>query len=351
MHHYDRDTLLQPLGIREDCQHLWRENIPREAIKHSFLMHGILALSALHIAHTRPVEADKYLRLCDKHQTKALEMFRTVLCTDITPEISTALFALSSTISILSMGRSCADAMSMPEPRYVSMEQVAELFLLTRGVRDLIHTCMEWVSSGPLGPMLDGHYIPDQHDVQLPVALQKQFINLQYMLEECCAVEYRPECERALRRLEDIYRNVLQVSATGEVETGQIWRWMLLVPCEFVTMIRACFPPALILLAHFAAVSLTVRKAWYTNDWGHYVLTGISMVLYGSDMYSYLDWPMEQARSNMVSSTIERAVRVTFTDRSIVDDFDATRGDRQRYEWRLAWCTKISLRPNAQLRA
>ena len=59
MHHYDRDTLLQPLGIREDCQHLWRENIPREAIKHSFLMHGILALSALHIAHTRPEEADK----------------------------------------------------------------------------------------------------------------------------------------------------------------------------------------------------------------------------------------------------------------------------------------------------
>lgn len=304
MHHYHRDTFLQPLGIREDCQHLWRENIPREAIKHSFLMHGILALSALHIAHTRPSEADKYLRSCDKHQTKALEMFRTVLCTDITPEISTALFALSSTISILSMGRSCADAMLMPEPRCVSMEQVAELFLLTRGVRDLIHTCMDWVSAGPLGPMLDGNNVPDQHDVQLPVAVQKHFINLQYMLEECCGVEYRPECERALRRLEDIYHNVLKASATGEVETGQIWQWMLLVPCEFVTMIRACFPPALILLANFAAVSLTVRKAWYTSDWGHYVLTGISIVLYGSDMYSYLDWPMEQARSNMVSVAI-----------------------------------------------
>lgn len=304
MHHYDRDTLLQPLGVRDECQHLWQENIPREAIKHPFLMHGILALSALHIAHERPAESEKYLQLCDKHQTKALEMFRSVLCADISPDVSAALFALSSTVSILSMGRSCTEASLMPELQYIGMEQVAELFLLTRGVRDLIYTCMTWVSAGPLGPLLDDHFLLlAESEVYLPVAVQKQFSYLQSMLVESCPVEYCPDCERALKCLEDVYCNVVRLSPTDEVETSQIWRWMLPVPSEFVRMISACSPPALVILAHFAAVSLSVRKAWYTKNWGQYVLSGVSMMLYGTEFYHCLDWPLEQARTRMVSNT------------------------------------------------
>ncbi|KAF7190205.1 hypothetical protein HII31_08536 [Pseudocercospora fuligena] len=303
MHHYDRDTLFQPLGIREDFQHLWREYIPREAIKHPFLMHGILALSALHIAFEQPENADKYLRLCDKHQTKALELFRTVLMTDITPDVSTALFALSTTISILSTARSCADAAMMQEPQFIGMDQVAELFLLTRGIRDLILTCMDWVSAGPLGPMLQGDDLSGRCDTELPSPVQRQFIILEHMLEECCPPEYRLDCEHALRSLEDIYRDISYVARAKDIETQHIWRWMLLAPPDPVRMVTACFPPALIILAHFAAVSLTAQKSWYTRDWGHYVLTGISMTLLGSEMHMYLDWPMEQARTQMAVLT------------------------------------------------
>ena len=38
-------------------------------------MHGILAISALHLAHTTPEQKDNYIVVSTQHQTAALELF------------------------------------------------------------------------------------------------------------------------------------------------------------------------------------------------------------------------------------------------------------------------------------
>ena len=82
---------------------------------------------------------------------------------------------------------------------------------------------------------------------------------------------------------------------------GHVFTWMTSVSAEFVNLIQNCSPPALILVAHFASVSLAVRSAWYTRDWGNYCLTGVGLALEGTDFQQWLEWPKAHAHSNMVS--------------------------------------------------
>lgn len=76
---------------------------------------------------------------------------------------------------------------------------------------------------------------------------------------------------------------------------------MTSVSGEFIMMIQNHFPPALVLVAHFASVSLAVRSAWYTRDWGNFCLAGVSLALEGTEYQQWLEWPLAHAHSNMVS--------------------------------------------------
>ena len=86
--------------MRPGVRHLWMQYVPQQARQHAFLMHGILALSALHLAYLSNYQETKYLQLCDKHQSIALKRFREILSGEIDPSVSDALFALSATISV-----------------------------------------------------------------------------------------------------------------------------------------------------------------------------------------------------------------------------------------------------------
>jgi hypothetical protein len=134
MHHYSDHVVNTPLAASENIQRLWKTTIPQQALQHAMLLHGLLALSALSLAYMRPAESAKYLSLCDKHQTIAIAGYRTVLNGEITPHNAHALFALASTISISSMARAGARASAQPAPRFISLDEIAEMFLLTRSV-------------------------------------------------------------------------------------------------------------------------------------------------------------------------------------------------------------------------
>jgi len=129
MHHYSHSTSRSRLGTSVKFQHMWQENIPSEAAKHPFVMHGVLALSALHLACTQRQQAAKYAYLCDKHQALALASYRQNL-THITDDIATALFALAVILSVSSMARATLKASSMAGPQFIDVDSICELFYL-----------------------------------------------------------------------------------------------------------------------------------------------------------------------------------------------------------------------------
>jgi hypothetical protein len=158
MHHYTDSIADGGMATRPKVRHLWQSYIPRQALKHTFLMHGLLALSALHLAYQHPEEAVRYLRLCDKHQSIALGRFRSILSSsEFDVERADALFGLAAVISVSSMARSSALFEHDSDEKVISMDEVVELFILTRGVRDVIHLAHQHISRGPLAELFEGH--------------------------------------------------------------------------------------------------------------------------------------------------------------------------------------------------
>lgn len=131
MYYYTTHVSTIGLGIRTELLALWRDYIPPEGFKHSFLLHGLLALAALKMANDQPSESARCLTLCDKHQAIAISGFRQALAGPIGPEIAVSLFALSSVISMSVMARACAKAASQPSAQYINPEEMANMFYLT----------------------------------------------------------------------------------------------------------------------------------------------------------------------------------------------------------------------------
>jgi len=294
MYHY-ATTVYDIVGVREELIHLWRDYIPQQAIQHPFLMHGILALAALHLAYLRPSSSVRQLQTCDKHQAIALEKFRSILSSPVDPQLADARFALAATLAVSSMARSCAGTDSAA----LDVNTIAELFILTRGVRDMIQLSAEYIRTGPLAALLQIRRCPDRTETTLPASVSAQFEAVQHML-----ITYELDsnalhhCQTALLELREIYQNIAHILRTGNVELGDLSRWQVLVSMEYITLVQAHNPLALIILAHYAVAMTTVHTAWYTQVWAERALRSINRVLDGT-MQRWMRWPVEQAKDRL----------------------------------------------------
>lgn len=294
MYHY-ATTVCDIVGIREDLIHLWRDYIPQQAVKHPFLMHGLLALAALHLARVRLHSSKQHLQRCDRHQALALERFRSILSSPVDPELVDALFALSATLAISSMARSCVQADSAA----LDVNTITELFILTRGVRDMIHLSYDRIMAGPLAALLQMRRDPEPTEASLPPSVSARFAEVQHML-----VTYGMDpnalqhCQSALFGLRNTYQNITYILRVGNVELGDVSRWQVVIPMDYIALLQAHNPPALIILAHYVAAMTAVHTAWYTQDWAKYALRGISHAL-DCTMQHWMRWPMDQAQDRL----------------------------------------------------
>ena len=66
---------------------------------------------------------------------------------------------------------------------------------------------------------------------------------------------------------------------------------------DFIKMVQAEYPPALIITAHFAVASMMLKEMWYVGTWGDLALDGIRIALNGQ-LGEYMQWPEEQMASD-----------------------------------------------------
>ena len=295
MYHYIR--VLYQLGARERVVHLWRDYIPQQALKHPFLMHGLLAFTALHLAYINPESSFKYLQVCDKHQAIALQKYRSILSSPraVDPELADALFALSATLSLSSMARSCA----LSEQAAMDMGAVAELFVMTKGIANVIQLSREQIRQNPMAIMLEPQICPEGMKIDLQDTIAIRFEGIRTMLGTCDTLgsSALEDCRSALTELEETYKTIAYFESTA-LEFGAVSRWQVMISMGYVQLVRARSPPALIILAFYAAAITAIRNAWYTQNWAEYVLHGISLAL-DEDMQHWLHWPMQQLLDRM----------------------------------------------------
>lgn len=152
MHHFTLYTS-KSLARRPEMQETWQVYVPQIAYSYEFLTHGILALSAVHLAQIRPEKYSQYLTKSRFHISLGLRSFRRVLLSP-TPENCCALFAFSSLIMVYTYA-SPAESSDIDNPN--TLETVLSLFKLCRGTLSL-RPYMHLIQGSPLGPLFRQEY-------------------------------------------------------------------------------------------------------------------------------------------------------------------------------------------------
>jgi hypothetical protein len=292
------------LSHREADHHLWRVIIPEMAIPQPFLMHGLLAVSAMHLSYLRQHERTKYEMQSSYHQALATSQLRSVL-TNITSDNCSAAFALCALLTLISMIYIARRTDAERDRSGTSfVDDIVHHFMLTRGIGGVLADHWVTILSGPL-KILSTDKLEDPDAYSFPPHIEQQFSALRQSiipsLSSSGPMALRT-CLDALDGLELVYKNCLFLLPhlpRSKLEIGVALRWMSLVPAEFMGLLKQRNPMALILLAHFIVLFANFGNEWFLQGWCEQAMTSIQTIVSEQDSAG-LQWPLEQLRDKHV---------------------------------------------------
>jgi hypothetical protein len=136
----------------EETKHVWQALVVEEALHNPFLMHGILAVSALHVSLTEAeLEKTFWLGLASAHNSEALHLFVRRL-TDINSTNAKAMVGFAGLVVAFAFGSALT---GLSEPDKPSLDALNNIFVLCRGVQEITNTAFSQQLKGTFAPLFD----------------------------------------------------------------------------------------------------------------------------------------------------------------------------------------------------
>jgi hypothetical protein len=289
MHHYTAYTSLT-IADFVSLDHIWQSVIPTAALSHPFLMYGILALAALHIAHDRPQVKDSYTPVALQYYNAAIASFRSAL-KKVSADNCTALFGFSSILIVLSFAFAQSPS---PAQNQNPVDELVQIFTLLQGVRVVLQSATPWISSGPLSPLL-------RRNDALPSGATRNAIHMPRDLDDAL-IRLQGYSERTYETVDshEMYNQTIQSlrNCREEIEANQGDRaaainWLVFLESSYVASLKDRQPLALAILAHYGVVLNGFQGSWFVQGLGTRVIEAVHLSL--SERWKPLvHWPMEQ---------------------------------------------------------
>ncbi|KAL2817578.1 hypothetical protein BJX63DRAFT_385449 [Aspergillus granulosus] len=288
MHHYTLHTS-KTFARRPQMQETWQVAIPEIAYSYEFLMHGLLGLSALHLAYLKPERYSHYLAGAGFHMSLGLRSYRQIILSPSSDNCS-ALFSFSALIMVYiyaspteSAGPSTANG----------LDSILELLGLCRGTLVLV-PYFDRIQQSPLENLFLQEFrtdVPAKPDNQRTLFkdLARQITSLHNLItSEIPNNTERDTFLQALDRLEVSFNTI--ESAEARLECGMLYMWPLSVNEQFFTHLRQRHPVALVLLAFYCVQLRAFEDYWFVGRRGA-VWLGYVEVALGGELSEWLVWP------------------------------------------------------------
>lgn len=279
---------------------VWRDVFPRIAFSHTFVLHAILGLSALHLAHV-----DVKVRLqrrhdAARHHNLALVGFRDAL-NALSADVADAVVACAS-INIVyvfgsfgPLGEESNDEAMSHDRRERTLR--LEWMHMIRGVGAVVRPVYESIRVGPLAPLLSiGNWFDIDPDVD-PGKGDEHFRHLSQSWAGSVDAEVYDQTLQLLRRS---WAYTTQASTPRTSDEFSLWGyngrwagpliWMYFCSEDFLLLMRQRQPPALLLLAHVGVILHELQGCWFVGAWGRDIVRAVDQVL-GEYWDSFLSWP------------------------------------------------------------
>lgn len=284
-----------------DLDYYWHSVIPSIGFKHPYVIHSILSLSALHIAHANPFDKEALLHTAVKHRSKALDAFAEDLRV-VSFDNSTALFA-SSTLTFFYAFASFSRALE--DTRIDSNTRTAQVLgnewiSLVRGTAAVLEPVHMHVREGPLRSFLDLHNFYEL-DVTSSADTNGFAKHLSDVKSTWCADEHAEvynatsdimmRCNAWMKQFDLMTDEAKSAFGYNRACSGP-FIWLISAPEEYIVLQRQRQPPALIIFAYYGVLLHRLTDYWWAEGCGQCIVNAVDACL-GPYWSSLLDWPKQ----------------------------------------------------------
>lgn len=261
---------------------------PQIGFSSDFVLRGILALAALHIAYLRPLDKEIYLAQAQVHHEAALQTVAPILPA-VMDENCTAVLLFSS----LTCFYSCARPRKPGDLLLMEGGQLCEWLVFFRATRTILHYDDAALRQGPMAPM----FINGDRSVQLCEARasdgQIYVRELKQLIQE--DVEDPGEVAIYFAALDELSKSfgVVMDPESGRCEPSDVFVWLMQVSDDFLARLRESRPVALVVFAYFCVIIRRLDWAWWLSGCSFHLMAGLYQLL-DNKYRVWLQWPMEQ---------------------------------------------------------
>ncbi|KAF2182750.1 hypothetical protein K469DRAFT_636060 [Zopfia rhizophila CBS 207.26] len=289
MFHYITATCETMTHGPEDME-VWRTAIPLEAVKHEFLMDGLLALSSLHFAFQNPDLRWTYTEIAVQYQNSGLRRFNIALG-GITEDNCHALFAFSLIITILAFA---LPTVSFDKPVLSHSESLVSIFELLHGVGLITRTTEESIKNGKFEALFRHAHLdtmevaPDDEVASAMLKLRERAGNIAKYVEPDRYQVYISSIES----LEINFRCVAIHQYLGGVVA-----WPVTVSEKLLAFFKQGDPMAQLIFIHYGVLLLHIHHRWWGRDFGVRLIESLtaSICAIDSEWACWTEWATRTA--------------------------------------------------------
>ncbi|RDW93490.1 uncharacterized protein DSM5745_00812 [Aspergillus mulundensis] len=241
MNHFTAVTALSLFDGPKNTD-VWQKHVPFEAGSNPMLMHGLLAVAALHLA-TTTLDCNNYYVRALHHHSLGLQLFKNQIthpstCTDS----SDALFTFSVLLVVW------AFAAPVVSNNSLAIDDILNSLGLIRGCKTLFLLHHETILDRPVGRILEIQPPTEAANaIPVPSVLGDVFRHLQSMAHHDHV---------HLDAIEDLQRIILKAlnPVTGPHNTNLVAAWPAAVSDEYWARLRRHEPVAVLIFLHYAVL-------------------------------------------------------------------------------------------------
>lgn len=310
LHHYT--TVTYATFDRVTSQHhIWQNYFIHLGFEHHYVLRGIFAVTALHLAILDP-SSSASLMIQSSTQCKAaippetpsplnpaiklqirnadamvniddrgLAEFRTVL-RDLKAENSSPVVAFSCLTVIH------AFAIAQVTPKQEPITDLLNCLGLIRGVATVVRPYWYEVLETEMRPILDNGIRRVNHGHVAELSRLEELVeSILPSVDPTMAADYLTALEELHNTISEV-QNIMQYHSVLAV----LFSWPVVLSERFMSCLAAHEPVSLIIIAHFAASFSSANNIWWLENWNKHIIIAVDQRLL-PEFQRWLDWPKQ----------------------------------------------------------
>ncbi|KAF2180155.1 hypothetical protein K469DRAFT_693600 [Zopfia rhizophila CBS 207.26] len=286
LHHWSTKTYLSLYPNTTNKYNIWQTGCVEIGFQHPFLLHGILALAALHKAvETASLNPSLFMQ-AHSHLSSALSAFRNHFAHP-TKDVAIPMFLMSTIFILYNLGSARVEEPENP------VDAIVHCFRLVKGVRVVIEPFWHHISTSECYTLMEQKFSLEPSPGTQPV---EKILRLNDLTERMLHEDPRDK-NACIEAIAELHKTFLRIrSCTPEHDRHAVmFVWPADLPDRFLELLSLHNRVATIILANFAILLQQVQCSWWVQDWPRRIISATRVLLENEpELQEWLKWPSEQ---------------------------------------------------------